>query len=166
MRRNELKAGGLYVGPGDKCYEIFDLSPGWRVGPTGEWIEDSATRTRHMPGKGNVSYRTNLAIRVLLHEDQPDGSSTRAAVIDPRKLTKTWAEHMEEVESSQSQLAEAQTVVRTARQVLRNSSGYRPGSYVLSPDGHTVTLPTEDLAVLARIRQGVQGSTEVTWVSP
>jgi hypothetical protein len=164
MRRNELKAGGLYVGPGDKCYEIVDLSPGWRIGSAGEWVKDSATRTRHMPGKGNVSYRTNLAIRVILHDAGGDELSN--AVIDPRKLTKTWEEHLKDVESSENQFAEAETVVRTARQVLRNNSGFRPGTYVLSADGHTVTLPTEDLAALAGVRQGVQGSTEVTWISP
>jgi hypothetical protein len=168
MKRSALEIGGLYVGPGLKCYEIVDMSPGWRIDASGDWVEEPATRTRHMPGKGNVPYRTNLAIQVYIHEV----GSRRKAVVDPRKLSGTWEEFQRDSKDCNRQRKHAEAVMKTARQVIRTRPGFRPSSaglYRTTDDGSMVTLPTEDLAALTGIAHvpnvEPQGSANVTWSS-
>lgn len=153
MKRSDLKDGGQYVGPGNQCYEIVDMSPGWCVGYSGEWVEDTSLRTRHMPGRGTVPYRSNLAIRVYIVE--PDGTR-RPSVIDPRKLSGPWEEFQEAFEEEKLQRAHAQDVVRSVRHSLRHAH-HRPSpadEYSVRSDGQSVTLPVKDLKALAAIIDG------------
>jgi uncharacterized protein YjlB len=173
MKRSSLEVGGLYVGPGNKCYEIVDMSPGWRIDATGSWVNDPVTRTRHMPGKGNVPYRTNLAIKAYLHEQGDDGTTRREAVVDPRKLVGTWNDYQQEQKTSNKQRKEAESVINAARRVLRTQPGFKPSqasAYQTSQDGSFVTIPTGDLAVLAGVHRVTttepKGTTEVIWSNP
>lgn len=174
MRRSDLEAGGLYAGPNGECYEIVDLTSGWRV-ESGKWVEDHAVRSRYMPGRGSVPYRTNLAIRVWRHEEGDDGRVHRHhAVIDPRQLVAPWEEYLEEQEKSAQLRKQAEFVIKAARRALRQQPEFRPSAasaYRPSADGSSITIPTEDLAVLAGFH-GVhtatepKGSTKVDWRSP
>ena len=83
MKRTDLEPGVKYVGPGGRCYEVVDLSPGWRV-VAGEWVEDHSTHTRHVQKRGMVAYRSNVSIRALLWEE---GQRSSRTTVDPRQLT-------------------------------------------------------------------------------
>lgn len=174
MRRSDLEAGGLYAGSDGKCYEIVDMTSGWRV-ESGKWIEDQGIRNRYMPGRGEVPYRTNLAIRAWIHEVGDDGKMHRHhAVVDPRHLIAPWDEYEEAKGESEKLRKQAEFVIKAARRALRQQPDFRPSAasaYRSSADGKSVTIPTEDLAVLAGFH-GVhtatepQGSTKVAWRSP
>lgn len=157
MRRSDLMDGGLYVGPGGRCYEIVDMTPGWRLDHSGSWVQDASTRTRHMPGRGNVPYRSNLAVRVYIHED--DGIKRRA-VIDPRKLTGTWEEFRAAQKEAERERRHADGVLLDVRRALRRAD-HRPGGkdqYQISSDGSSVTLPVEDLRTLVELTDEPVGS--------
>lgn len=157
MRRSDLEGGGRYVGPGGKCYEIVDMTPGWRVDHTGQWVEDTSTRTRHMPGKGTVPYRSNLAVRVYVYED--DGEQHKG-VIDPRKLSGHWEEFVEVFQQQQEELKEAEEVAKGVRRALRESH-HRPSAtdaYQVRQDGAAVTVPIEDLRALVALASQLEGS--------
>lgn len=150
MRRSDLKDGGRYVGPGNKCYEIVDMTPGWRVDPTGQWVEDTSTRQRHMPGRGTVPYRSNLAVRVYVTED--DGEQHRA-VIDPRKLSGHWEEFLEVHRQHLEEQKEAEAVAKGVRRILREGH-HRPSAtdaYQVAQDGTSITVPLEDLRALVSL---------------
>lgn len=150
MKRSDLKDGGQYVGPGSKCYEIVDMTPGWRIDHSGSWVQDDSTRTRHMPGKGTVSYRSNLAVRVLVTE--ADGTK-RKTVIDPRKLSGPWSDFQEVFEDQCKERKRAEEVVKLARRTLRNGH-HRPSAsdqYSVQADGQSVTIPIDDLDALVAL---------------
>jgi hypothetical protein len=150
MKRSDLKDGGQYVGPGSKCYEIVDMTPGWRIDHSGAWVQDDSTRNRHMPGRGTVAYRSNLAVRVYVTE--ADGTKRRT-VIDPRKLSGPWADFQEAFEDQCQERKRADEVVKLARRALREGH-HRPSAsdqYVVRPDGQSVTIPIDDLRALASL---------------
>lgn len=154
MRRDELEAGGRYAGPGGRCFEIEDLTPGWRTNGAGEWVEDTSTRTRHMPGRGDMHYRANLALRAWRIE--PDGSKHKAA-IDPRRLTGAWTEYEQKKTSEELELVHATRLLTLLRRNLRGYPGHKPApqtAYTVSPDGRTVSLPTKDLSELMDLAFG------------
>jgi hypothetical protein len=151
MKRSDLIVGERYAGPGDGCYEIVDLSPGWRIDNQGQWVEDGTTSTRHMPGKGDVPYRSNLALRAhLLVDGTPIGDRQRT-VVDPRKLTGPWSEHESTRNTHETRRVHANRLMTLMRRNLRGYPGYKPGpmtAYQVSQDGLAVTLPVEDLSAL------------------
>ncbi len=158
MRRSELEIDGRYVGPGGRCYEIVDLTPGWRISGSGEWAEDLSTRTRHMPKKGETQYRSNLAVKAYLvsRPGEAEEDRTRAAV-DPRKLTGPWADYEREKTSEEVDRLHAQRVLTLTKRNLRNYPGYAPGptsEYDVSKDGRTVTIPLKDLSALLDVAFG------------
>lgn len=158
MKRDELEVGGRYVGPGDRCYEIVDLSPGWRISGSGEWAEDTSTRTRHMPGRGETRYRSNLSLKAYLvsHPGDPQEARTRAAV-DPRKLSGPWADFERKETSEEVERLHAQRLMTLLRRNLRTYPGYSPApttSYEVSKDGKSVTVPLEDLSALMDVAFG------------
>jgi hypothetical protein len=123
------------------------MTPGWRVDHTGQWVEDTSTRQRHMPGKGTVPYRSNLAVRVYVTED--DGEQHRG-VIDPRKLSGRWEEFLEVFQQRQQELKDAEEVAKGVRKALREAH-HRPqatDAYQVQPGGSAVTVPIEDLRAL------------------
>jgi hypothetical protein len=152
MKRSELEIGGRYVGPGDKCYEIVDLSPGWRISGSGEWAEDTSTRTRHMPGRGETKYRANLSLKAYLVAAPGEAEEvlTRAAV-DPRKLLGPWADFERQETSEEVERLHAQRLLTLLRRNLRTYPVYVPApgdAYEVSKDGRSVTVPLKDLAAL------------------
>lgn len=152
MKRSELEIGGRYVGPGDRCYEIVDLSPGWRINGSGDWVEDTSTRTRHMPGRGETRYRANLALKAYLlsRPGESDETRTRAAV-DPRKLSGPWADFERRATSEEVERLHAQRLLTLLRRNLRTYPGYTPSpveKYEVSKDGRSVTVPLGDLSAL------------------
>lgn len=158
MKRSDLTVGERYAGPGDKCYEIVDLSPGWRVDHLGQWVEDPTTNTRHMPGRGDVAYRSNLALRAwLLIDDGTLAGERKRAVVDPRKLTGPWAERERKLTADEHKRVIANRLLTLMRRNLRGYPGYKPGpmmAYQVSQDGLSATLPVEDLSVLLDVAFG------------
>lgn len=148
MKRSELEIGGRYAGPEGRCHEIVDLSPGWRINGSGEWVEDTTCRTRHMPGRGEVSYRSNLAVKTYLVSD--DGSKTRS-VVDPRRLTEPWVEYELKKTADERDRVHTNRLITLMRRNLRTYPGHAPSppnAYAVSADGSTVTIPMEDLSAL------------------
>lgn len=153
MRRSDLEVGSRYAGPRGQCYEIVDLAPGWRVDYAGEWIEDSAKRTRNMPGRGATRYRSNLSVRAYLIRD--DGSRM-PTVVDPRKLASPWEEHEAKAESESQERVYLNRLVALLRRNLREYPGYTPSpneAYGFR-DGSSVTLPLPDLLALMDLAFG------------
>lgn len=158
MRRDELESGGRYAGPGGRCYEIEDLTPGWRTNGAGEWVADTSTRTRHMPGRGETSYRANLALRAWIVTE--DGSRTRTA-IDPRRLTGPWTEYEQKKTSEELEQVHTVRLLTLLRRNLRGYPGHKPApqsAYIVSTDGRTVTLPSKDLSALMDLAFGDRAS--------
>jgi hypothetical protein len=148
MKRSELEIGGRYAGPEGRCYEIVDLSPGWRINGSGEWAEDNTHRTRHMPGRGEVPYRSNLAVRAYIVSD--DGTKMKS-VVDPRRLTEPWVEHELKKTAEERERLYTNRLVTLMRRNLRTYPGHQPSptqSYAVSPDGSSVTIPMRDLSAL------------------
>lgn len=148
MKRSELEIGGRYAGPGGRCYEVVDLSPGWRVNGSGDWVEDNTHRTRHMPGRGEVPYRSNLAVKAYIVWD--DGSKTRS-VVDPRRLTEQWVEFELKKTAHERERVHTNRLVTLMRRNLRTYSDHvpsPPNSYAVAEDGSTVTIPMGDLSAL------------------
>lgn len=158
MKRNELETGNRYAGPGGKCYEIVDLSPGWRISTSGEWVEDTSTKSRHMPGRGEMTYRSNLSLRAyIVTTTGPEGEERRKATVDPRRLTGSWQQF--EVQKSQEELERIHVnrLVLLLRRNLRSYPGYEPSDpeeYAVSPDGQRITLPMKDLSALLDVAFG------------
>lgn len=155
MKRSDLTVGERYAGPGDRCYEIVDLSPGWRVDHLGQWTEDETTNTRHMPGRGDVSYRSNLALKawLLINDGTLEGDKQRA-VVDPRKLTGPWSDRERQLTQDEHKRVTANRLLTLMRRNLRRYPGYKPGpmtAYQVSQDGLSATLPVEDLSVLMAV---------------
>lgn len=147
MKRSELEIGGRYVGPGGRCYEIVDLSPGWRISGSGDWVRDDSTRTRHMPGRGETTYRANLAVKAKVIE----GDDESKAVVDPRRLTGPWVEYERKKASEEAERVHTNRLVTLLRRNLRDYPGYEASptdSYRISPDGQIVTIPMRDLSAL------------------
>lgn len=154
MKRDELEIGSRYVGPEGRCYEVVDLSPGWRISNSGEWVEDFSIRTRHMPGRGEMHYRSNLALKAYLVLD--DGE-LKKAVVDPRRLTGPWVEYEQKRASEEVDRVHTNRLVTLMRRNLRGYPGYEPSptnGYEVSSDGQTITLPMQDLSVLMDIAFG------------
>lgn len=152
MKRSELEIGGRYVGPGGRCYEIVDLSPGWRISGSGEWVEDTSTRTRHMPGRGETRYRANLSLKAYLVScpGEPEEARTRAAV-DPRKLSGPWSDFERKETSQEVERLHAERLLTLLRRNLRKYPGHTPApvnEYDVSKDGRSVTVPLNDLSAL------------------
>lgn len=148
MKRSALEVGGRYAGPDGRCYEIVDLSPGWRINSSGDWVEDNTQRTRHMPGRGEVSYRSNLAVKAYIVWD--DGSKT-PSVVDPRRLTEAWVEHEFKKTAEERERIHTSRLLTLMRRNLRTYPGHKPSPashYSVAPDGSTVTIPMEDLSAL------------------
>lgn len=158
MKRSDLTVGERYAGPGDRCYEIVDLSPGWRIDHNGQWAQDTTTRTRHMPGRGDVSYRSNLALKAwLLIDTGLLGGDRQPTVIDPRKLTGAWADRERVITAHETLRVRANRFLTLMRRNLREYPGYKPGpmtAYQVSQDGQSVTLPVKDLSVLLDVAFG------------
>jgi hypothetical protein len=149
MRRDELEVGGRYAGPGSRCYEILDLTPGWRTNHAGEWVEDLSTRTRHMPGKGDVTYRSNLSLKAYAFDES--GQALGRCAVDPRKLTEPWAQHEQKRTTDELEQVHATRLLTLLRRNLRGYPGHKPepqSAYTVSPDGRTVSLPAKDLSEL------------------
>ena len=91
MRRDEVKVGERYLGPGGKCYQIIDGEPGWRIGFDGEWVKDDSVRFRTTKGK-KVAFRSNHALKSLII----DGDEEKPAVITPNRLVCRWDRRIEE----------------------------------------------------------------------
>jgi hypothetical protein len=148
MKRSELEIGGRYAGPEGMCYEIVDLSPGWRINGAGDWVKDGTQRTRHMPGRGEVAYRANLAVKAYLVTE--DGTKIKA-VVDPRKLSEPWGDHEFKKAAEERERIHTQRLLTLMRRNLRTYPGHRPSPasrYVVSSDGSTVTIPRQDLSAL------------------
>lgn len=159
MKRSDLVVGERYAGPGDRCYEMTeDLSPGWRIDPRGQWVEDTTKRIRHMPGRGDVTYRANLAVKAwLLVDNGLLGGDRQRAVIDPRKLAGPWKDRERQLTANETRRVRANRVMALMRRNLRGYPGYKPGpmtDYQVSPDGLAVTLPVEDLSILMDVAFG------------
>lgn len=158
MKRSDLRIGERYAGPGDRCYEIVDLSPGWRIDHLGQWVEDTTTNTRHMPGKGDVPYRSNLAVKAhLLLDNGLLGGEQQRAVVDPRKLTGPWSSRERELTAHETKRVRANRIMTLMRRNLRGYPGYKPApmtSYRVSQDGLSATLPVEDLSILMDVAFG------------
>jgi hypothetical protein len=154
MKRSELEIKGRYAGPEGRCYEIVDLSPGWRINRSGEWVEDNTTRTRHMPGRGEMPYRSNLAVKAyIVHE----GGDLQRAVVDPRRLTEPWVEYELKKTADERERVHTNRLLTLLRRNLRTYPGYQPSpmsAYTVSPDGSSVTLPMADLSALMDIAFG------------
>ncbi len=151
MKRSDLIVGERYAGPGDGCYEIVDLSPGWRIDSNGQWVEDLSTRSRHMPGRGDVDYRSNLAVKAYLLTDGTTAREPQRVAVDPRKLTGPWSERERILTDYETQRVHANRLLTLMRRNLRGYPGYRPGpmtDYQVAQDGSSVTLPVTDLAAL------------------
>lgn len=163
MKRSDLTVGERYAGPGDKCYEIVDLSPGWRVDHLGQWAEDKTTNTRHMPGRGDVPYRSNLALKAwLLIDDGTLAGDRKRTVVDPRKLTGPWSTRERQLTADEHKRVIANRLLTLMRRNLRGYPGYKPGpmsSYQVSQDGLSATLPVEDLSILMDVAFGSRSKT-------
>jgi hypothetical protein len=125
-----------------------DLSPGWRINGSGEWVEDNTQRTRHMPGRGEVAYRSNLAVKAYLVAE--DGSKSKT-VVDPRRLTEPWVEYELKKTAQEREQIHTNRLVTLMRRNLRTYPGHKPSpanAYSVAPDGSTVTIPMEDLSAL------------------
>lgn len=158
MKRDELEIGERYAGPGGRCYEVVDLTPGWRISGSGEWVEDHSTRTRHMPGRGETHYRSNLALRVYLvtRPGEPEEALARAA-LDPRKLSGRWVDYAREQTSEEVERLHAERLITLLRRNLRSYPRYVPApadAYDVSKDGHTVTIPVKDLSAVMDLAFG------------
>lgn len=154
MKRTDLEIGARYVGPEGRCYEIVETTPGWRVSGSGDWVEDSSTRTRHMPGKGETAYRSNLAVKVYLVQD--DGE-LKPSAIDPRRLTGPWSDYEAMKTSQDAERIHTNRLVTLLRRNLRGQQGHMPSpvdAYSVSADGSSVTLPMKDLSMLMGIAFG------------
>jgi len=159
MRRDELEVGGRYAGPDGRCYEILDLSPGWRIDRSGEFVEDTSTRKRHMPGKGEVTYRSNLSLKAYAFDES--GQALGRSVIDPRKLLGPWAEYEQKKTSEELEQVHTARLLTLLRRNLRGYPGHKPApqsAYVVSTDGRTVTLPAKDLSELMDLAFGGRSS--------
>jgi hypothetical protein len=158
MKRSDLTIGERYAGPGDRCYEIVDLSPGWRIDHLGQWVEDKTTNTRHMPGRGDVAYRSNLAVKAYLVLDTGLlGGERQRAVVDPRKLTGLWTARERVLTAHETRRVRANRILTLMRRNLRGYPGYKPAAmteYQVSEDGLSATLPVEDLSVLMDVAFG------------
>lgn len=158
MKRSDLIVGERYAGPGDRCYEIVDLSPGWRIDHVGQWVEDPTMRTRHMPRRGDVSYRSNLALKAyLLIDNGLLGGDRQRTVVDPRKLTGLWVTRERVLTAHEHRRVTANRFLTLMRRNLRGYSGYKPSpmtDYRVSQDGLSVTLPVEDLSALLDVAFG------------
>lgn len=158
MKRRDLTVGGRYAGPADRCYEIFDLSPGWLIDHDGQWVQDTSTRRRYMPGRGDVAYRANHAVRAwLLIDNGMLGGDRKAVVIDPRKLTGPWEERERVLSSYETSRVRSTRLMTLMRRNLRGQPGYKPDSptsYQTSEDGLLVTIPTNDLSYLLDVAFG------------
>jgi hypothetical protein len=157
MKRSDLIIGERYAGPGDRCYEIVDLSPGWRIDHLGQWAEDRTTRTRHMPGRGDVPYRSNLALKAYVVVDGTPTEDWERVVVDPRKLTGPWNERERVLTEHETQRVHANRLLTLVRRNMRGYPGYQPGpmtAYQVSQDGLAVTLPVEDLSTLLDVAFG------------
>lgn len=155
MKRNELEVNGRYAGSDGRCYEIVDLSPGWRISGSGEWVEDSSTKTRHMPGRGEMTYRSNLAVQayVIRNPGTEDEYAVKATV-DPRKLTEPWGEFVTRLREEEEERVHTNRLVTLLRRNLRNYPGHTPSpsdAYAVSSDGGSVTLPMKDLSALMAV---------------
>lgn len=162
MKRSDLTVGERYAGPGDRCYEIVDLSPGWRIDRSGQWAEDPTTRTRHMPGRGDVPYRANLDLKAYIVTDGAPTGDLVPAVVDPRKLTGLWSLRERILTEYETRRVLANRLMTLMRRNLRGYPDYRPApmiAYQVSTDGLTVTLPTEDLSALLDVAFGGPAST-------
>lgn len=154
MKRSTLEVGGRYAGPEGRCYQIEDLSPGWRISRSGEWVEDPTIRTRHMPGRGEMAYRSNLAVRAYLVRD--DGALEKT-VVDPRKLTEPWSEYERKRATEAVERVHTNRLLTLLRRNLRDYPGYRPGpseDYSVSADGVLVTIPVRDLTAVMDVAFG------------
>lgn len=141
MRRSELEVGKRYLGPSNQCYEIYDLSPGWREF-AGVWIEDSSTRYRTVNGH-KVAFRKNNALRAFLHQ----GGVAVPTVITPNRLVRTWDSY-ETYRTNNVELEKIAKVTLTSLSKIVNSQGYKPGHYEILEGGEHVTIPLDDLRIL------------------
>lgn len=152
MRREDLRTGGMYVGPEDKCYEVLDLQPGWKIDAHGEFVPDPSTRSRFTKA-GSSKYRTNQFLKAQVHE--PNGE-LRRTVVDPRRLVGPWEAYVNEQANARRKEQSARVVVRSLTALLAQHEGYIPreaGAYHLSKSGGVVTMPTEDLWLLIQMAQ-------------
>lgn len=158
MKRSELEIGGRYVGPGGRCYEVVDLTPGWRISGSGEWVEDTSTRTRHMPGRGETRYRANLSLKMhLVHNPGEPEEAKQKAAVDPRKLSGPWADFERQETSEEVERLHAQRLLTLLRRNLRTYPGYQPApvrAYEVAKDGKSVTVPLADLSALMDVAFG------------
>jgi hypothetical protein len=157
MKRSDLIVGERYAGPGDRCFEIVDLSPGWRIDQLGHWVEDRTTRTRHMPGRGDVAYLANLALKAYVLPDGTGIGDRVRTVVDPRKLTGPWVDREKVLTENEARRVHANRLLTLARRNLRGYPGYKPGpmtAYQVSQDGLSVTLPVGDLSSLLDVAFG------------
>lgn len=170
MQRSELTVGGRYKGPGDECYEIVDLTPGWKLDSRGDWLADTTTRTRYIRGVTS-NYRTNLMLKALIHRD---GISVRA-VVDPRKLTGDWMDHVVATAATDRTWQATRLLVKSAVALLSEHPAYVPravSDYGISKDGRLVDVPAADLQVLVEMaasyprKPALGGVPPVNWLSP
>jgi hypothetical protein len=170
MRREDLEIGGMYLGPDEKCYEIRDLTPGWKIDNNGEWWPDNSTRTRYNRSVRS-SYKVNLFLKAIIHE----GETQTRAVVDPRNLKGPWQQYVNEREIGERHQQQARVIVKALMATLRTHPAYGVrgvGEYAISKSGASVTIPSEDLILLLELAHPVRRPTntspvpQIDWVAP
>lgn len=151
MRRDQLEVGVKYRGVDDKCYEIVDLTPGWRIGYTQDWVKDDSTRLRVRNGH-TIAFRNNNALRALMW----DGEECVKAVVTPQRLLQPW-EKYEWAQDVARVLEEDASQVIDGLRAWFKSMGHPAGEYHVGENKRSVLVPTTDLKILLSLAE-MQGS--------
>lgn len=155
MRRDQLEVGVRYRSVDDKCYEIVDLTPGWRIGFTEDWVRDDSTRLRVRNGH-TIAFRNNNALRAFVW----DGETATKAVITAQRLLQRWDLYTRMQDAYAEVSEEGQKALDTMAAIVKGS-GYTPGSYSLHENRVSAVVPLADLKVLlAFAEMEYQGYTE------
>lgn len=154
MRRDQIEVGVKYLGSDKRCYEIVDLTPGWRIGFDLDWVRDDSTRQRTTNGK-KVSFRKNNALRTLVWDD----SESSKAVILPSRLLRKW--NQAEKTREQAQLDHAQAVLKEAARLANWARpSKRMADHSVVEGGRSLKMTTEDfvtlLALIPQLAEGFQ----------
>ena len=147
MRRDQLEVGVKYRGVDDKCYEIVDLTPGWRIGYTQDWVKDDSTRLRVRNGH-TIAFRNNNALRALVGEEK--------VVVTPQRLLQPWETYEWSLDAQLVLETDALEVIASLRAWFK-SMGHPVGEYHVGENKRSVLVPTTDLKILLALAE-MQGS--------
>lgn len=154
MRRDQLEVGVRYRSVDDKCYEIVDLTPGWRIGFTEDWVKDDSTRLRVRNGH-TIAFRNNNALRALLW----DGETATKAVITAQRLLQRWDLYTR-MQDAYAEVSEEGQKALDAMTALVRQMGYAAGAYSLHENRVSAVVPLADLRILLSLAEvQVQGYT-------